>query len=344
MISDLKKIFTEREIYLISTFFGFALGILLFTFFTPNYFNSKNPIDFKVEDGQSFNVVIDSLYSKGIIHSKTNLKIAAFIYGADKRIKAGRYKIENGLTYLDLLDLLIEGSPGKQKRVTIPEGIWQHKLAGLLKNELGIDSAKFMNLSYDKNFLKKLDIENFNAEGYLLPDTYYFYTNSSEQEILSKLSKEMNKVFTTEVKEKMNSLGMTKLEVLTLASIIDGESNILSEFKKISGVYHNRLKKGWMLQADPTIQYLIRNRKRYNRVLFKDLEINSPYNTYKNTGLPPTPINNPGKDAVLAAVDPEAHDYYFFVADGTGGHTFSKSYSGHLKNVNDYRTWRSLNK
>lgn len=344
MINELKKIFTDREVYIISTFFGFVLGILLFTFYTPNYFKSKTPIDFVVEEGQTFNQIIDSLQYQGIIQSKANLKIAAFIYGADKKIKAGRYKIDNGLTYLDLLEILIEGSPGKQKRVTIPEGIWQHKLAGLLKNELGIDSSKFMSLSYDKYFLKNLDIESFSAEGYLLPETYFFYTNSTEKEILTRLAKEMKKIFTEEVKDRMQELGMSKNEVLTLASIIEGESNIVSEFKTISGVYQNRLRKGWMLQADPTIQYLIRNRNRYNRVLFKDLEINSPYNTYQNTGLPPSPINNPGKDAVMAALYPENHDYFYFVADGTGGHKFSKSYSEHLRGVNEYRTWRSLNK
>lgn len=344
MIGEIKKILTTREIYIISTFFGFVLGIMLFTFYTPNYYKNSTPINFEVKEGDTFTIVVDSLYSKGIINSKANLKIAAFIYGADKKIKAGRYKIDNGLTYLDLLELLIEGSPGKQKLITIPEGIWQHKLAGLLKRELGIDSTRFMELSYDKNFLKKLDIDNFTVEGYLLPETYYFYTNSSEEEIISKLVREMNKVFTDEVKERMNQLGMNKKEVLTLASIIDGEANIVSEFRTISGVYHNRLNKGWMLQADPTVQYLIRNRKRYNRILFKDLEIQSPYNTYKNKGLPPSPINNPGKDAVLAALYPENHNYFYFVADGTGGHKFSNSYSGHLQNVNDYRNWRSSNR
>ena len=137
---------------------------------------------------------------------------------------------------------------------------------------------------------------------------------------------------------------MDKNKILTMASIIDGESNLVNEFKRISGVYHNRIKKGWKLQADPTVQYLVRQkRKKVNRIFYKDLEIDSKYNTYKYYGLPPTPINNPGKEAILAALYPEKHDYYFFVADGNGGHHFAKNHKEHQINVNRYRTWRRNN-
>jgi UPF0755 protein len=196
-----------------------------------------------------------------------------------------------------------------------------------------------MELSKSKSFLNYLNLNADNLEGYLLPESYYFYSNSSAEEILTKLKQEMDNFFTPKLEARMKELRMTRKQILTLASIIDGESNLVAEFKTISGVYHNRLKRGMALQADPTVQYLIRE-KRKNRVLKKDLLINSKFNTYKYTGLPPAPINNPGKDAIIAALYPEKNNYLFFVADGNGGHSFSRTLNEHEQNVSKYRQWR----
>ena len=201
-----------------------------------------------------------------------------------------------------------------------------------------------MKLSSDKLFLRKLNINAPTIEGYLLPDTYYFYENVSPEEVLIRLNNEMEKLFDDQAKLQMKKLGLTKNEILTLASLVDGESNKVSEFRRIAGVYYNRIKKRIKLQADPTIQYLIRNKRKYNKIYYKYLEIDSPYNTYKNYGLPPTPINNPGRDAVLAALYPEKHSLLFFVADGTGGHVFSKTSREHKRNVAKYRRWRRNNR
>ena len=339
------KYFNKNDLIIVGAFFGFLLGILLYTFYGPNYYQGLSPKVVTIPNGATFEDVLDSLYAKGIIKSREAMRVAAFIYGAEKGVKAGKYPIPNGLSYLDLLDLLKKGIPPEQKLVTIPEGIWQHKLAGLLKASLGLDSAKIMKLSEDRGFLRSLGIKADNLEGYLLPETYYLFVNSDEEDILRKLKSEMDALFEPEtVKLQMRELGMTKHEILTLASIVEGETNLKSEYKRIAGVYHNRLKKGIKLQADPTIQYLKRFRKKYNRILYKDLEIDSPYNTYMYPGLPPGPINNPGKDAVLAAIFPEKHNYFYFVADGTGGHKFARSLNQHLKNVNSYRRWRSRNR
>ena len=331
----------EKDVYLISTFFGFFLGLLLYTFFTPNYYDRKSTVEFDVPRGASFNQIIDSLYSKKIIPSKINIKIAAFITRAETKIKAGRYEIENGLSYFGLLELLLEGSTKDKKLVTIQEGIWQHNMAGLLNNELSIDSTLFMKLSKDFNFIRNLGLNIKNLEGYLLPDTYYFFEDVTTENVMKKLKYEMDILFDESVNKRLNELKMTRHEILTLASIIDGESNIEEEFKKISGVYHNRLKKRIKLQADPTIQYLKRFRRRYNKIYYKDLEIDSPYNTYKYYGLPPGPINNPGREAIIAALYPEQHDYYYFVASGNGGHLFAKTLAEHQRNVRKYRAWRS---
>ncbi|MCF6269064.1 MAG: endolytic transglycosylase MltG [Melioribacteraceae bacterium] len=333
---------TNNEISLIIGLWSFIFGFLLFTFLGPNYYDTIPPKDFEVKNGDTFTKVVQNLYDEKIISSSTNMNIAAFLYGAETKVKAGHYSIPNGLNYFQLIELFIEGTPGKQILVTIPEGIWQHNLSDLLVDKVGIDGDKFMELSRNKSFLNSLNIVGDNLEGYLLPDTYYFFRGSSASDIIKKLKYEMDKIFKVDsVIVQMAKIGLSKNEVLTLASIIDGETNKESELKLISGVYHNRLKRGMKLQADPTIQYLKRHRRSKNKVFYKDLEIDSPYNTYKNKGIPPSPINNPGKNAVLAAIFPEKTDYIFFVADGTGGHKFAVKLSEHNRNVSAYRRWRN---
>lgn len=334
-----KPLITRNDFLIIASFFAFVLTLLLFTFFSPNHYKQPEPVEIDIPLGSTLAQVVDTLYSREIIPSKLNMKIVAYLYGAEKKIRAGRYNIPNGMSYVKLIKLLIDGSPVSQILLTLPEGIWQSEVAQLLQKNLNIDSANVMELSKSKSFLNYLQIEGNNLEGYLLPESYYFYSNATAEDILKKLKEEMDKFFTPKLEARMKELKMTRNQILTLASIIDGESNLVSEFKTISGVYHNRLKKGMALQADPTVQYLIRD-KRKNRVLKKDLQIKSKFNTYLYTGLPPAPINNPGKDAIMAALYPEKTEYLFFVANGDGGHRFSKSLSEHEQNVSLYRKWR----
>jgi len=335
-----KIILTKNQIYILSAVFGFLVGVFTYSFYAPNYFPDSHSKKFKVEKGELFKSVAERLEESKIIPSAFTLKLIGFITGSDSKIKAGEYIFKNGMTYFDVLNKLKRGGNGEQKLVTIQEGIWQHKLAKLLSEQLDLDEGKIMELSTDKIFLSDLGINANNIEGYLLPETYYFHLGSNEEDVLIKLHYEMEKLIDDEALAQMEILGMSKHEILTMASIIDGESNHVDEFKRISGVYYNRLKKNIPLQADPTVQYLIRNRKRNNRILYKDLEIDSPFNTYKYSGLPPGPINNPGKAAVEAALYPEEHDYYFFVASGKGDHVFAKTNSEHNINVSKYRRWR----
>ncbi|MBM4170367.1 MAG: endolytic transglycosylase MltG [Ignavibacteria bacterium] len=335
------NIFSKKEMLFVVAFFFFILALLVFTFFSPNLYKSSQPINIEVKKGHTLTQIVDSLFEKGIIPSKTNMKIAVFIYGAERKLKAGRYNIPNGLSYLQLVELFIEGSPSEEVLISIGEGIWQKDLAKLLKEKLNIDSSRVMGLSRSRSFLNSLNLNVSSLEGYLLPETYYFYSNSNAEEVLNRLYGEMKKIFADEkIQAEMKNIGMNMHQVLTLASIIEGESNLFSEFKTISGVYHNRLKKRMLLQADPTIQYLIRDRRK-NKIFYKDLEIDSKFNTYKYPGLPPAPINNPGKQAILAALFPEHHNYYYFVANGQGGHNFAISSKEHIINVAKYRQWRA---
>lgn len=337
---------SKNERYFALTFFLFVFGVLTFTFYGPNYNGTNKEIQLDVPKGASFNSVADSLYEKNVIPSKFRLKTVAYLLGVDKNIKAGRYEIPDGISYVRLIKLLIDGVPKDQKLVTIQEGIWQTDLADLLKEKLGIDKKNFLKLSSDKKFIKILNLNVNSLEGYLLPETYYFYEGTTAEEVIKKLYNSMDKFLNTpENIRQMKLLKMNEKQILTMASIIDGESNKVSEFSRISGVYYNRLKKGWRLQADPTVQYVVRHRRRkVNKIYYKDLEIDSKFNTYIYRGLPPAPINNPGKAAIMAALYPEQNDYFYFVADGKGGHVFSKSGREHEVQVMRYRNWRENNR
>ena len=235
---------TKNEISLIIGLWSIIFGFLLFTFLGPNYYDDYAPKDFEVKRGDSFSKVVHNLCSEEIIPNSTSMNIAAYLSGSETKVKAGHYSIPNGLNYFQLLDLLTKGTPGKQILVTIPEGIWQHNLAKLLQEKIGIDQKSFLILSKNKSFLNSLNITSDNLEGYLLPETYYFFEGSSTKEVIKKLKFEMDKIFMADsVVSQMAKLNMTKNEILTLASIIDGETNKKNEFKLISGVYHNRLKK-----------------------------------------------------------------------------------------------------
>jgi UPF0755 protein len=313
--------------------------MLLYTFFGPNYNKYQLPVRIDVNRGETLNDMIDSLYSKKIIPSKFNMKIISHLFNYDKKIRAGRYTIPNGLSYVKLLNLFTgSNSRNSQILITLPEGISQSDLASIIQRNINVDSTKIIELSEDKSFINSLGLGVKNLEGYLLPETYYIYQDNSAEEILRRLKLQMDKIFTPEIEARMKLLKMTRNEILTLASIINGESTYVPEFKTIAGVYYNRLRQGMLLQADPTIEYLIRDREN-NKITFKDLQLDSRFNTYKYEGLPPSPINNPGKDAIMAALFPEKNKYLYFVADGKVGHIFSATYDQHQINVAKYRKW-----
>ncbi len=316
----------------------FVLAIVGYiTFFTPNHFNKPAPFTFEIKDGESFTSVTERLYEQGIIPTKFNFKVAAFIYGAERNIKAARFSIPNDLSYLDLLDLLVNGPANYLKAIRINDGQTIKWLGAKVRRDVKIDSAAFVNLATDNEFIKSLGLNVSTLEGYLFSKTYKIYEKSSPEEAIKFFYKGFNDFFVDSLKQRAKQIGLTVHQVLTLASIIKGETNLEDEMPTISAVYHNRLRIGMRLQADPTIQYLLQDG--WRRLTYQDLKIESPYNTYKYSGLPPGPINNPGADAILAALYPEKNNYLYFVANGNGGHRFAKSYSDHLKNVVQYRRW-----
>ncbi|MGE5401168.1 MAG: endolytic transglycosylase MltG [Ignavibacteriales bacterium] len=332
-----KDLLTKRELIAVVSVFAVILSIFIYTFFTPNYYNWPSPYTFEIRHGMTLNNTIDSLYNRGIIPSKTNMRIAAFIMGGGRNIKAGRYKIPNGLSYVSLMDLFINGKHEIAALLAFPEGFTIYQFAHILHQRLNLDSLQVLRLCSDKKLLDSLGVDSPSLEGYLMPDSYYFYENTPATVVIRRLKGEFNKFLNDSLKTRISKMKYDLNEVLTIASIVEGESSRISEYPVIAGVYYNRLRTGMKLQADPTVQYALLGR--WRRLYNKDLLINSPYNTYLNYGLPPGPINSPGRAAILAALYPAKHNYIYFVADGTGGHKFSSTYSQHQKLVRDYRAW-----
>jgi UPF0755 protein len=308
-------------------------------FYGPNDFAGGTEKTFYVSRGQTFASVVDSLETGGIIRNRELFVFVAKMFGGTTRIQVGKYIFGTGISNVDLFLALREGKHAALIPVTIPEGLRPRAQARILAHTLGIDSARFVQLAYDESFTHSLGINAHSLEGYLLPETYSFYWQVDEAEVIKRMVDQFHHFYNDSLQAKANALAWTTNQVLTLASIVEGEAVLASERVVISGVYHNRLRKGMRLEADPTIQYMIEDGPR--RVLYSDLRMDNPYNTYRIKGLPPGPVNNPGKASILAALFPSNHNYLFFVANGEGEHWFSTNYTDHLRNVWKYRRNRA---
>ncbi len=299
-----------------------------------------NPYDFvkvTIPKGASLNEVGITLKNNNIIHNKQSFQLAVKILGYEKDIPAGRFRIEKASTNYAIIDQLVNGKQ-LTKKVTIREGWTISMIAKELDEKLGIKTHFFEDATHNKNLLDKWGIQAKSFEGYLFPNTYQFNENELPSDIINVMVQEYKRNLSDEMLVQMNQIKMSEQEVLTLASIIEGEAIYDKERAIISGVYHNRLKKGMRLQADPTIQYILEDGPR--RLLNRDLKIVSPYNTYLNKGLPPGPINNPGIESIKAALFPTESDYLYFVARGDGYHTFSKTEKQHNKAKRDFQKVR----
>lgn len=323
-----------RSIYIVFGTILLFLGIVFYQMlYAPNNFSTDRIIT--VSRAMMFSEVVDSLEFYGIIRSKVLFELAGNLLGATREMHIGKYLFRPGTSNKEILDNLRTGKSALLISVTLPEGIKATSQARIFRRELGIDSARFVQLVFDTAFVRSLGIESHTLEGYLFPETYFFSWQTNEEEIIRTLVEQFRLFYTDSLQEREQELGMTTKEIITLASIIEGETMVDGERPIIAGVYYNRLKRGMRLQADPTIQYVLPDGPR--RLMYRDLEIESPYNTYRRSGLPPGPINNPGRAALLAALFPAQHQYLYFVADGSGGHVFSRHYIEHQRAVYRYR-------
>ncbi len=293
-------------------------------FWPQNSLNSS--VKIFINPGSSLTKISYILTQEKIISNTNTFILAAKLMNKEKKISTGTFKLENTFTNYEIINKLANGTP-EVKEIKILEG-WNFKLiANELNKKLGFKIDLLYAIFKDETLLKTNNIESNSLEGYLFPDTYKVFEGDNARSVLSLLISTHNKFWTETNINRAKELNLSIHEIVTLASIIEGEAIYDSERSKISGVYHNRLKLGMKLQADPTIQHIIKDSPR--RLLNKDLRIKSPYNTYIHKGLPPGPINSPGRNSLLAALYPEKNDFIFFVARGDGYHTFTTNERDH---------------
>jgi len=310
----------------------------------------KEPAALIVPSGTGFNGIAELLLYHGIIEDTTDFfvfRAMGRLTGQATRLKAGEYEIPAHASMKDIMTQLLEGKT-VQRRFTIREGLTSYEIVQHLKTLEGLSG----------------EIATIPPEGALLPNTYDYQLNEPRGDILKRLEEEMITELTVVCGVEAQIRGFDDLltldcpgvsaplktvgDVLTLASIVEKETGVNEERRRVAGVFINRLKKGIPLQTDPTVIYALTKGQHKNdgkgplgrRLLKKDLQIDSPYNTYKYAGLPPSPIANPGKASIEAVLNPEEHDYIYFVADGTGGHVFAKTLKKHNANVVRWRKIR----
>ena len=258
--------------------------------------------------------------------------------------KPGRYILKEGMSNNELVNLLRSGNQTPIK-LSFNNQDTLEKLAGRIAEQLEADSISLLNSFKDKDFLSKNNLTEKSVLQIFVPNSYQFYWTTSAENFRDKIFVEYNRFWNKSRLQKAKALELSKEEVITLASIVQKETAKNIERPIVAGLYLNRLKKGWPLQADPTIIYSVKELKGQDyvvkRVLTSDLEINSPYNTYKNKGLPPTLISMPDISSIDGVLNAEKHDYFYMCAnvDKLGYHAFAKTLSQHNRNAAKYHQW-----
>ena len=316
-----------KKLLLLILLMGSAATVFLYDYAINQPLKISEDTLFLVNKGDSLNKIAQSLQDKKLVNDKYIFILFSKINRIYPQIKAGEYLFNGEFSVKQTAEKLSSGKVYLRK-ITFPEGLTSTEIAKILHKE---------------NFLSK-DEFAAPAEGSILPETYAYMRGDSPEKIIKQAQKAMQNVLDQAWQERDQNLPLqSKEELLILASIVEKETGIGMERAQVASVFVNRLRLGMLLQTDPTVIYALTNGKEdLNRPLTrKDLSIDSPYNTYKYAGLPPTPICNPGKDAIYAAAHPSETPYLYFVASGNGGHNFATTLSEHNENV---RKWRELNK
>lgn len=308
------------------------LWYLLCLFIPPG--NGSVVCDISFPSGSGIRRLATELKAGGVIRSSWHFILMTRLRGDAHRLQAGEYRFSDDMTPDDILKKIVSGEV-EYRKFTLPEGYSVYQAAEILEQKGYFRKDVFLEKCRDRGLLLRLGLKVASAEGYLYPATYNLSRGGSEEQLLEQMIRQFNKAYGTienEVGEGAHQFSLH--EIVTLASIIEKEAVSPKEKPLISSVFHNRLRIGMPLQSDPTSVYGVRAFT--GRVSKSDIQRPSPYNTYLNKGLPPGPIGNPGRDAVLAALNPAKTDFLYFVARQDGTHQFSRNLDEHNRAVVRY--------
>ncbi len=291
-----------------------------------------------VPAGASLRVAADSLAAAGVVKSAGAFRVYAWLRGGDRRIRVGTYEFRRGAGWGTVVDMLRAGR-GIVSSVTVPEGFALSQIVPMLAEKLGVPVDSVKAAVRDSSLLARLDLPTATLEGYLFPDTYTFTDGTTAREAVAAMVHQFEREWKPAWTARLDSIGLSRNDVMTLASIVEKEAELPEERPVIAAVYMNRLRAGMLLQADPTVQYALPTHS--SRVLYKDLRVKSPYNTYRHPGLPPGPIASPGRASIEAALYPAHVPFKYFVAAPDGHHEFRVDYKGHEAAVREMRQERA---
>ncbi len=283
--------------------------------------------------GTTLRVVAESLAARDVITTPRWFRIYASLLGEARSIPAGTYDLPRDASAREVLDALVHG-PAATNRLTIPEGLMLSEVADEVQEQLGIPADSLLAAARDSALRAEVGTTAPTLEGYLYPSTYQVPVGADAREVVEQMVDEFRTRWQPAWTARLDTLGMTRQQVVTLASIIEGEVKVPADRELVSSVYHNRLARGMRLQADPTVIYALGTRR---RLYEKDYARKSPYNTYLIDGLPPGPIGEPSAADIQAALYPAKTDYLYFVAGPDGRHIFSRTLREHLRAVSRVR-------
>ncbi len=283
--------------------------------------------------GATLTAVSETLSARGIIHSPRLFRLYARVTGREREIQAGTYEFPTDLSASQALAVLVSGRETLE-HLSIPEGMMLFEVAERVNQQIGIPADSFLAAAGDSSLIASLGAGAETLEGYLYPSTYYVRVGVTAREVVEQMVREFAARWRPEWNATLAELQLSRHQVVTLASIIEGEVQFLPDGKYVSSVYHNRLARGMRLQADPTVIYALGRRR---RLYERDYQTPSPYNTYLIDGLPPGPIGQPSESSIEAALYPVRTNFLFFVARPDGKHVFSRSHREHLTAVAEVR-------
>lgn len=334
-----------KKILLIIAVIGLiVLGIFSYNIynyiFSPNTAFEDEKVTVYIPTGATYDVVLDSL--QPYLQDISSFQQVAQKKGYDPR--AGRYILEKGMNNNEIINRLRSGNAPVKVIFNNQERL--ENLAGRISTQIEADSTELLLAMKEADFLKQNEFTAANALGMYIPNQYEFFWNTSAEDFRTRMKKEYERFWTEERRKKAEEIGLTPEQVTVMASIVQKETAKVDERPKVAGVYMNRYKNGWKLDADPTVIYAIKHENNnfdtiIKRVLYKDLTIESPYNTYKYKELPPGPIAMPDISSIDAVLNYEDHDYFFFVADveNFGYHKFAENLAQHNRNKQAYVRW-----
>ena len=312
------------------------LGIVYFYFFASMSKMDKDANIF-IDKDDNIDSVMCKIEPVATKTGMTGFNTVARLLNYDKGIRPGMYKLKPSTGALSFVRKLRNGQQDFLM-LTIPTARTMEELSRKLDGKIQADSAEYMKVFTDSARIKEYGFTKETLPAIFIPETYDFFWTDNAEKVLDRMSKEHEKFWTDERKQQAKNIGLTPVEVATMASIVDSETNIKEDKPIVAGVYLNRIKKGMKLQADPTVKFAVGDFT-LRRILFRHLEIESPYNTYKYEGLPPGPICIPSKEGLEAVLNAAKHEYIFFCAspkfDGT--HIFAKTNEEHMKNARAYQ-------